>query len=381
MERKHWDIFCAVVDNYGDIGVAWRLARRLAHDFGLEVRLWVDDLASFARIAPDLDPALPVQRLADIDIRHWPADGPPADTVPAEVVIEAFGCRLPENFEQAMAAKAVKPVWINLEYLSAEDWTRGCHRQPSPHPRLPLTKHFFFPGFGADTGGLICEQGLLEVRRQWQDDALARRAYWQLLELPEPAADEWRISLFAYENPAVTSLLAAWALGERPVTCLLPEGKALPDAARVFGYPLRAGMLARQGQLTVKVLPMTDQDSYDLLLWSCDLNLVRGEDSFVRAQWAGRPFLWHIYPQDDAAHLAKLDAFLSQYGAALPVGAAQALTAASHTWNHGADMAAAWTELAAWLPAWREHAAVWPEKLLADGDLGDRLLHFVREIG
>ena len=140
-------------------------------------------------------------------------------------------------------------------------------------------------------------------------------------------------------------------------------------------------MLARQGPLTVKVLPMTDQDSYDLLLWLCDLNLVRGEDSFVRAQWAGRPLLWHIYPQDDAAHLAKLDAFLSQYGAALPNPAAQALSAASHAWNHGADMATAWTELAAWLPVWREHAVAWPEKLLADGDLGDRLLHFVREIG
>ncbi|UGA38483.1 elongation factor P maturation arginine rhamnosyltransferase EarP [Chromobacterium haemolyticum] len=183
-------------------------------------------------------------------------------------------------------------------------------------PALAADQALLFPGFGADTGGLICEQGLLDVRRQWQDDTrCARRAYWQLLELPEPAADEWRVSLFAYENPAITSLLAAWALGERRVTCLLPEGKALPDAARVFGYPLRAGMLARQGSLTVKVLPMTDQDSYDLLLWSCDLNLVRGEDSFVRAQWAGRPFLWHIYPQDDDAHLAKLDAFLSQYGA------------------------------------------------------------------
>ena len=45
-----WDIFCTVVDNYGDIGVCWRLARQLAAEHGFAVRLWVDDLASFARL-------------------------------------------------------------------------------------------------------------------------------------------------------------------------------------------------------------------------------------------------------------------------------------------------------------------------------------------
>ena len=129
-----------------------------------------------------------------------------------------------------MAAKALKPVWINLEYLSAEDWTRERHRQPSPHPRYAADQAFLLPRLRGRHRRPDLQQGLLDTRRQWQDDALARRAYWQLLELPEPAADEWRVSLFAYENPAVTSLLATWALGERPVTCLVPEGKALPTS-------------------------------------------------------------------------------------------------------------------------------------------------------
>ncbi|MBY0444112.1 MAG: elongation factor P maturation arginine rhamnosyltransferase EarP, partial [Burkholderiales bacterium] len=37
-----WDIFCRVIDNYGDIGVCWRLARQLSFEHGFAVRLMVD---------------------------------------------------------------------------------------------------------------------------------------------------------------------------------------------------------------------------------------------------------------------------------------------------------------------------------------------------
>jgi uncharacterized repeat protein (TIGR03837 family) len=181
------------------------------------------------------------------------------------------------------------------------------------HPRLPLTKHFFFPGFTDHTGGLLCEDGLIETRQQWQQDSLAQRAFWQMFDIPEKQPEEWRVSLFAYENPAARELLAYWTESPMPVHCMVPEGKVLADVEAVMGQPLQAGQHVSRGALTVHVLPMTDQDSYDLTLWSCDINFVRGEDSFVRAQWAGRPFIWHIYPQEDAAHMVKLDAFLSHY--------------------------------------------------------------------
>lgn len=381
MSHRSWDIFCTVIDNFGDIGVAWRLARRLAHGGEGEVRLWVDDLSSFARIAPELDPMLDEQTLGDIQVRRWRADGFPADVVPRDVVIEAFGCRLPECFEAAMAARTVKPVWINLEYLSAEDWTLDCHLLPSPHPRLPLTKHFFFPGFSPRSGGLICEDGLIADRRAWQADTLKQRALWQLYGVPEKRAGELRVSLFAYENPAATDLLAAWALGERRVSCLVPAGKVLADVEKVAGCRLAAGQHVRQGNLDIYVLPMTDQDGYDLTLWSCDFNFVRGEDSLVRAQWAGRPMAWHIYPQDDEAHIAKLEAFLSQYCDGLPAEAAAAIRGLNLAWNRGQDMAAAWRAAEPFLELWQQHSQNWPEQLLKDGDLLARLLHFVSEIG
>lgn len=380
MPPRSWDIFCTVIDNYGDIGVAWRLARRLARDHGHAVRLWVDDLDSFARIAPGLDPALPRQVLADIDILHWPQTDFPADIVPADAVIEAFGCRLPDSFENAMAAQAVKPAWINLEYLSAEDWTLSHHKLPSPHPRLPLTKHFFFPGFDAASGGLICEDGLIDARAAWQADDAAQDAYWLRRGLPPRVPGELRVSLFAYHNPAAAKLLQAWADGPLPVRCLVPEGKVLPDVSGLFGRALRAGDHARLGNLDVHALPLSDQDDYDRLLWSCDFNCVRGEDSLVRSQWAARPMLWHIYPQDDDAHLAKLKAFLDQYCAGLPTDMAAALHALNLAWNRDGDIAAAWRDAAPWLPAWREHATNWQQHLLKDGDLAARLLHFVGEI-
>jgi uncharacterized repeat protein (TIGR03837 family) len=110
-----------------------------------------------------------------------------------------------------------------------------------------------------------------------------------MFDIPEKQPEEWRVSLFAYENPAARELLAYWTESPMPVHCMVPEGKVLADVEAVMGQPLQAGQHVSRGALTVHVLPMTDQDSYDLTLWSCDINFVRGEDSFVRAQWAGRP--------------------------------------------------------------------------------------------
>ncbi|HAF55386.1 MAG TPA: elongation factor P maturation arginine rhamnosyltransferase EarP, partial [Thauera sp.] len=162
--RPKWEIFCQVVDNFGDIGVCWRLARDLARRDAAGVRLWVDDWAVLTRICPaaaGMDPASG-GTLDGVSLRHWtPAF---AASVPGEIVIEAFACELPAAQLEAMAAMAVAPVWINLEYLSAEDWVAGCHGLASPHPRLPLTKHFFFPGFDENTGGLLREADLLARR-------------------------------------------------------------------------------------------------------------------------------------------------------------------------------------------------------------------------
>lgn len=371
-----WDIFCTVVDNFGDIGVTWRLARQLVRDANQRVRLWVDDLASFQRIAPALDPASPRQSLEGVDVLHWQG-APPAGIAPGRVVIEAFACELSPEWKAAMAAQQPPPLWLNLEYLSAEAWVEDCHGLPSPQPRLGLSKFFYFPGFTEKTGGLLCEQGLLAVRDAWLADEAEQERYWASLGLAPRVPGEKRISLFSYETPAIASLLTAWAGSGTPITALVPEGRALGEVARFLGLAaMKAGDMARQGALTVHALPMTDQAGYDRLLWACDLNIVRGEDSFLRAQWAGRPILWHIYHQDEGVHLVKLAAFLDRYCATLPEAAAQAMRRLCEGFNRDEQVAALWPAFAEMWPVLGEHALLWPKKVLINGDLLTRLVQF-----
>ena len=379
------DIFCNVIDNYGDIGVCWRLARQLSNEHGLSVRLWVDDLSSLARLCPEADGASEKQILREVEVCKWGKNFP--DVKPADVVIEAFACKLPQSYLEVMAAQAQQPVWINLEYLSAEDWVESHHKLPSPHPKLPLTKYFFFPGFTRQTGGLLLERGLLAGRDAFRNDAMQQQAFWRSIGLDMPSAETLKISLFAYENAALPGLLDAWSASVQPVLCLVPEGRILPQVGRYFGDQMpHAGCDYVRGQLHVRVLPFVEQERYDELLWACDVNFVRGEDSFVRAQWAARPFAWQIYPQDDAVHLKKLQAFLMLYDEQLSQSARQAVAGLWQLWNRseaGADSTGfgqAWISFVAARGELDQHTQYWARRL-AENNLALNLLDFCREIG
>ena len=415
-----WDIFCRVVDNYGDAGVTWRLARQLAAEHGVAPRLFIDAPRALAHMCPAVDAALPVQKVEGVELRLWPQgdaaagravgekggqregagegvgegagggaggneDGCGGEAV-ADVVIEAFACELPGAYVRAMAARAVKPVWLNLDYLSAEEWVEGVHGLASPHASLPLTKYFFFPGFTQATGGLLRERGLLDAHAAFQADAAAQDAYWRGLGVPGRAQSptgELRLSLFAYENLALPALLAAWAQGPVPVRCLVPEGRVLPQVAEFFGMPdARAGSVMARGQLTAHVLPFTDQPGYDRLLWACDWNFVRGEDSFVRAQWAARPFVWQIYPQGDAAHHAKLMAFWRRYREGLAPAGAAPLEDWWRGWNGmaAADWAGGWRAMTGQGAVLAGHAQQWAHDAAAQRDLAAQLVEFAAKV-
>ncbi|MFC0573201.1 elongation factor P maturation arginine rhamnosyltransferase EarP [Paraburkholderia solisilvae] len=377
------DIFCAVVDNFGDIGVCWRLARQLAAEHGWQVRVLVDDLRAFHALCPAVDTARARQTVQGIVVEHWHEPTHAGETLEvADVVIEAFACELPPVYVAAMARRASTPVWFNLEYLSAEDWVTDFHLRPSPHPRYPLVKTFFFPGLAPGTGGVLKEHDLDAQRAAFEQSQDARAAWWRdTVGVPPPAAGTTVISLFAYENPAVDALLEAWRDSAGPVVLLVPEGRISGALARCFGLPsFAAGTHAERGSLTAHALAFTDQPGYDRLLWASDLNFVRGEDSFVRAQWAARPFVWHIYPQADDAHLPKLDAALTHYAASLPFAARDALTRFWHAWNGAGapDWHALWTDFAVHLPAFRARANGWAHELARAGDLAGNLARFAK---
>lgn len=361
MAVMRWDIFCKVIDNFGDVGVCWRLSAELARR-GEQVRLWLDDPQALAWMAPGaLQGNVP-----GIEVLHWTSPLPANDHPPADVWIEAFGCEPPTECVEALAIQLAggtrAPVWINLEYLSAESYVERSHRLPSPVMSGPLrglvTKWFFYPGFTPRTGGLLRENDLLARQAAFDADV------W-LADLRLPVrAHTRRVSLFCYEPAALPAVLQQAAKDETPSDWLITPGRAW-HAAQAAGAP--NGPSCR-----LHALPLLSQHDFDHLLWASNLNCVRGEDSLARALWAGKPFVWHIYPQHDDAHHAKLEAFLDW------LEAPATLRDFHRAWNGIGAASAVWPD-AATLAAWGDCALAARQRLLAQADLCSQLLGFVLE--
>ena len=361
-----WDIFCSVVDNYGDIGVCWRLAVNLAQR-GQRVRLWIDDSAPLQWLAP--------HGHAGVKVLPW--NRPLADASlpiePADVLIEAFGCTLDDAVQTRWARQqhSHPGVWLNLEYLSAESHAERFHRLPSPvmsGPAAGCVKYFFYPGFTPQTGGLLREPDLL--LRQQAFDRTAWRTQWGVPE------DAHVLSLFCYEPPALAQLVQHLHSGPHGarVHALVTPGRTLqavrailPDA---LAHSLQSQGHACWGPLVLHAMPWLEQVAFDELLWASDFNFVRGEDSLVRALWAGQPFVWQLYPQDDGAHHAKLQAFLDW------VQAPSGMRRFHEAWN-GAPLATLPPLAQQDLPQWQACVQAARSRLLTQQDLASQLLAHV----
>ena len=361
-----WDIFCSVVDNYGDIGVCWRLAVNLAQR-GQRVRLWIDDSAPLQWLAP--------HGHAGVKVLPW--NRPLADASlpiePADVLIEAFGCTLDDAVQARWARQqhSHPGVWLNLEYLSAESHAERFHRLPSPvmsGPAAGCVKYFFYPGFTPQTGGLLREPDLL--LRQQAFDRTAWRTQWGVPE------DAHVLSLFCYEPPALAQLVQHLHSGPHGarVHALVTPGRTLqavrailPDA---LAHSLQSQGHACWGPLVLHAMPWLEQVAFDELLWASDFNFVRGEDSLVRALWAGQPFVWQLYPQDDGAHHAKLQAFLDW------VQAPSGMRRFHEAWNGPLQAMLPPLEQQD-LPQWQACVQAARSRLLTQQDLASQLLAHV----
>ena len=267
--------------------------------------MFVDNLTVAAKVLTGIGDAAS-QTYEGVTIVRW--DENTAFKGAADVVIETFACDLPSVYLTLMQKET---TWVNVDYLSAESWVPEFHALSGKHHETNLTRHFYFPGFNKDTGGLIREKELITRRNAFQQSADMQAAFWQPLAIDNKSND-LKISLFSYPNAPVESLLQALAAGESPVTVLMPWNSCVPK--KLLGYQdLVIGDCLIEGALTLHLLPFLSQDDYDKLLWACDVNFVRGEDSWVRAIWAGKPFIWQPYWQEDNAHLFKLNAFLESF--------------------------------------------------------------------
>lgn len=384
-----WDVFCRVIDNFGDIGVCWRLASDLAQR-GQRVRLWVDDASALQWMAPDLvwrtDSALGLttgQGVRGITVFAWAdaieLDARCPDLQAGDVVVEAFGCDPPDAFiarMQARAARGEPAQWVNLEYLSAETYVERSHGLRSPvwsGPGAGLSKRFFYPGFTPATGGLIREPGLIGHRTDQTASPAQASALLQAWGVPiEPA--EAAILIFCYDSAPVDALLDHLAARHPQAHVLTAPGQATTLASR--------WQASHQGTpLRLHALPHLSQADFDRLLWCTQLNFVRGEDSAVRALWAGRPHVWHIYEQDDGVHGAKLEAFMARWMADWPAPLRAHVRAWWLAWNRLGPMPDT-------LPDWADANSGWwaasrasRAKLLGQNDLTSQLINFVTSSG
>jgi uncharacterized repeat protein (TIGR03837 family) len=373
-----WDIFCRVIDNFGDAGVCWRLAVDLASR-GEAVRLFIDQ--------PDLLAQLQGPTPLDhIDICPWPSVDArfTADDV-ADVVVEAFACDPPAAYIEAMSQRTTRPAWINLEYMSAEDWVETHHRLPSPHPRYALTKHFFFPGFTPGTGGILREPSrTADIIEQTQRQVQASGPN----AVNVNPTESLRILLFCYEQPLIPAWLST--LAENTSTVVLD---VTPCPARAQIRQWQSAHIGHEQPRSrtlpnIREIPFVSQPDFDHLLDDHDLLFVRGEDSFVRAQLAGKPLIWHIYPQTDDAHQVKLRAFYDRYLGLEVLTATEQDTYRKviEAWNNpsapGArsDLRHHWPAFVKQMPSMLENARQWRHLLLQQVDLVSQLREFVAHL-
>jgi uncharacterized repeat protein (TIGR03837 family) len=406
----HWDIFCSVVDNFGDMGVCWRLACNLAAR-GVHVRLWADDVSPLIWMAPKGCPDVEVIACEN----GFPAAGNAATYALGDVLIDTFDCEFainliaaeaintPANSEFISKIAKKQPIWLNLEYLTAESFAERAHTLPYVHHSgvaQGWTQRYFYPGFNDKTGGLLRETDLFERQQAFDRTAWLNQFLEQNNEgepsfprrresMPATVDSRLRgndgkwdidniafISLFCYEPAALEALIDQLSATETPTCVLVTHGRATNAIKAVLEYKKQcqpAYLLPKQ--LLILYLPQLAQVDFDHLLWSCDLNFVRGEDSLVRAIWAAKPFIWQIYPQHDGAHHAKLNAFLEM------MDAPASLKTAHIAWNATAAELASDPQLPRFptldLSTWAQSAQNLSKKLRTQGDLVTNLLAFV----
>ncbi len=383
-------LFCRVIDNFGDAGVCWRLARQLHREHGFDVSLFIDAPQTLAAIVPGIGwdrAAAFAGGASGLRVLSWPAANEAAMLAQAhpdpQVLVSGFGCDLPPPV-RALAGRAQRPpVWINLEYLSAEPWVETFHGRPSPKPGDGAIEHFYFPGFTDATGGLLREDRLESTRRSFLDSRERAEFLARLGISAREVVRRDRISLFCYPDAPLAAWLDMLRAGDRPAHVLVARPCAGAAFAAVAADP--RSQRFESGALLLERLPMFSQDDYDRLLWCCDLNLVRGEDSWIRAHWARRPFIWQPYPQQAMSHLAKLEAFIGQMDAVTDSADRPAFDRAAalmRAWSAGSDVAALgrrWGDYIEAIAAITTLHERWARHLTQQPDLAARFVEFIAD--
>ena len=342
-------VFCDVIDNYGDAGFCLRLCRDLCNK-KYQVRFFCNNLNTLKQIYTKEDQSNPL-----LEIKTWPSNS--EDFTPTKVIIQAFSVRLPSQLNQKI--KEANSLVINLDYLTAEKFAEDCHKLSSFADGIQ--SYFFFPGFTNKTGGLIIENNLLRLIKE------------------EKGKETSKISLFSYENERLPKIISLLNKLDKEFDVQIFEGKTLDNFNKVFKHNLEVNKVLKNNKLTYKAIKMVNQDEYDSILLNSDLNLVRGEDSIVRAMLIGKPFLWNIYPQKDNYHITKIEALFDLMKIYCTNKQAVEKLRSITLFYNGADINIDQFDICYFCKEWKDLSKEWSNHLISLGSLTDNLIAFLKE--
>lgn len=302
-------VLCKVVDNFGDIGVVFRLCRALSElKKNLEIRLVVSNLDSFAKISKGIDSSKTFQEFRGWKVFDWNDNAlckKEFSKNPPEFILECFQCGRPEWLEELLFSPQfnLNVQIVNVEYLTAESWADDFHLLKSGTRSAKIKKINFMPGFTKKTGGLILDKNFMCCL---SEKKFALNLVKQNLDkkiLSEDFSDSFKILIFSY--PKNFDFLAS-AIKEfsflKKIIVFVASG-AGADSAKISLKKFKVDFVC---------LPFMQQEVWDAFLSLMDFSFVRGEDSFSRCCLFGNPFIWNIYPQEEEFHIVKLNAFLQK---------------------------------------------------------------------
>ena len=310
MKVNSIDVFCEIIDNFGDIGVVYRISKELKKIFqNVRIRIVLNRLEEFKAIN---------KKVKDTDYQE--IDGLICVTEKyvkenietfgvSDVFIEAFGCNVPEEYVKQ--AKENSKLWINLEYLSGEKWIEDFHLCESLIDSKTLKKIFFMPGFSEKSGGVIIDSGFLERMKYGKEnrDEVFKK-YFKDFDLK----DKFIGTVFSYEKN-FENLLETLKNYEKETVLLLMGEKTQKSFSEILKKNLTEdyGNIVKYGKITMIYSDFFSQEEYEEIISASDFNFTRGEDSFVRGIILGKPFMWHIYLQEEKAHMDKIKAFTERF--------------------------------------------------------------------
>ncbi len=316
MKAESIDIFCEIIDNFGDIGVVYRISKELKKIFqNVRIRIVLNRLDEFKAINRKVE-----------DMEYQEIDGlicvtekyvkENIDTFgTADIFIEAFGCNVPEEYVEE--AKLKSKLWINLEYLSGEKWIEDFHLQQSLINSKVLKKIFYMPGFSEKSGGVIIDSGFLERKEFGKNnrDKVFER-YFPYIDLKNKFVG----TVFSYEKN-FENLIGVLNNYEKETVLLLMGEKTQKSFYEILQKKLTEnfGKTVKYGKITMVNADFLTQEEYEEVISAADFNFTRGEDSFVRGILLGKPFMWHIYLQEEKAHMDKIRAFTERFKESVPV--------------------------------------------------------------